>query len=137
MKTDATGWLKTESEPYLDERRASSADYGYELPRPSWPMTSLTFPEFRLPEHSAYRLTNYDKQENYFGVTNDFDRRQADQASGSTKALKHWNFANDYITEKLVDAFDDQRAASAAAHDWEQIYADNWPAFFTHQTAGI
>ncbi|MFA5061679.1 MAG: hypothetical protein WC526_00855 [Patescibacteria group bacterium] len=85
----------------------------------------------------VYRAINYDQGEVCFGVSKDpVARRDGAHCVGITKAVRHWDCANDRMRWDIMSQHRTQAMASAIAHGLEREYVHP-QGFYVIQTAGV
>lgn len=90
-----------------------------------------------MAKHVVYRGINRTKKEVYHGVSQDVEtRKNNSHCTGGTKAIEHWDCANDKIIWKKVSNHYKQSNASKKAHSLEKEYKHH-ERFKNIKTKGI
>jgi len=84
----------------------------------------------------VYRLANHTKMEIYFGATKDYSNRFKEHAGRETETIKHWDFVNDSIDEKLVEDGLTEKEAIELEHTLDSQKDSEFPDYTVFKTGG-
>ena len=84
----------------------------------------------------VYRLANHTKMEIYFGATKDYSNRFKEHADRETETIKHWDFVNDSIDEKLVEDGLTEKEAIELEHTLDSQKDSEFPDYTVFKTGG-
>ncbi len=85
--------------------------------------------------YCVYMLINFNKEEIYFGVTNNYHNRIYQHIIGEVKTTNHWNFRNENTKAEIIAQGLSKEEASKMAHNLEKRKKVN--GFKILQTGGI